>query len=113
LIVGLLVLYASWARRAGALFVILLIAISLAMRYPVGSLVFGQAALLGVILVAVAAILARLLERPVVVPYTAPESSIYDRSTTEFYDIGGTPPPQGSTATASVAMELTGSQSKA
>ena len=113
LVVGLLVLYASWARRAGALFVILLIAISLAMRYPVGSLVFGQAACLGLLLVAVAAILQRLLERPEIVPYTAPESSIYDRSTTEFFDAAGTAPPQGSTATASIAMELTGSHSKA
>jgi hypothetical protein len=113
LLVGLIILYASWARRAGALFLIFLVAATLAMRFPSGAVLFGQAAILGLLLVGVGALLQRLLERQVVVPYAAPESSFFDRSTTEFFNDQGEQPVQGSTATASVALELSGSESKA
>ena len=102
-----------WARKAGALFVIFLIAATLAMRFPIAAALFAQAAVLGFVLVGAGAFLQRLLERQVVVPYAAAESSIIERSTTEFYDTGGDPPSHGSTAMAPIAMELTGSESKA
>ena len=113
LLLGFIVLYAKWARKAGALFVIFLIAATLAMRFPIAAALFAQAAVLGFVLVGAGAFLQRLLERQVVVPYTAAESSIIERSTTEFYDTGGDPPSHGSTAMAPIAMELTGSESKA
>ncbi|MCG8584272.1 MAG: hypothetical protein MI757_06130 [Pirellulales bacterium] len=113
LCVGLAILYSSWARRAGAIFAIFLVATTLAIRFPLSAILFGQAAMLGVALVGIGILLQRIVDRPTPAKYTVPESSIFERSTTEFYDIDTGQSSHGSTTLAPIAMELTGSESKA
>ncbi len=103
LVVGLVLIYFPAARHPAALFVLAVLVAAASLIAPQSALLLGQASALGLALVVVAALLARLLPRTAVTPTVPGRGSSFvvtERSVTELYHRGpstGSSPPSTST----------------
>ena len=100
---GLILIYFSAARHPAALFVLAVVLAAASFVAPRSALLLAQASAMGLVLVGVAVLLARMLPRaaPAVIPLRGSSQAIRERGVTERYQR----PPSGSSQPPSTATD--------